>query len=108
VTYLSIENDCPALKDIERIVVPRVHYKWHDLGLQLLDSSLRDHFLYTLKTNYQSTSQQQCIQVFMHWLDANKKPTWGKIIEALNTQAVNLPSVACDIEKMLDNRVSIM
>jgi len=95
------------LKDIERFVVPHVHHKWHDLGLQLLDSYLRDHLLYTLKTNYQNTSQQ-CMQVFVHWLSDNKKPTWGKIIEALNTQAVNLPSVAHDIEKMLDNRVSIM
>jgi len=87
-------------------VVPHSHHKWHYLGLQLLDSK-DETFLQSLRTQYQN-SLDQCTEVFTHWLDACEKPTWGKIIVALNTQAVNLPNVACNIEKMLDNRVSIM
>ena len=99
-----LENDRPDLKDIENFVVPYVHHCWYKLGLQLLDPG-DVAFLKGLRSQYQNSSDQ-CTEVFMRWLDAYKKPTWNKIIEALNSNAVNLPNVAYNIEKMVDQQVS--
>ena len=50
--------------------------------------------------------EEHCREVFNHWLQTKRKATWNKLIKCLKSQAVNLPSVASDIENMLDNRVS--
>ena len=105
-SIIYLENDRPRVKDIANFVVPHVHHKWFILGVQLLES--KDvTFLQSLKTQYQNSSDQ-CMEVFTHWLDVKKKPTWSKILAALKTESVNLPKVASYIESNLDNRVSIM
>jgi len=101
-----LEHNRPALKDIENFVVPYVHHYWYKLGVQLLDSG-DVAFLQSLQLRNQKSSDQ-CTQVFIHWLEVKKKPTWNKILVALKSKAVDLPKVAYDIESMLDNRVSIV
>ena len=72
--------------------------------MQLLDTE-DETFLRSLSTRYQDSSDI-CREVFIHWLDATKKPTWGKILKALNQKSVRLPNVADSIKQMLDKRVS--
>ena len=50
--------------------------------------------------------EEQCTEVFHHWLTTKKNPTWNELIESLKSPAVNLSNVASTIEEMLDNRVS--
>ena len=73
--------------------------------MQLLDSE-DESFLHSLRNRYQDSSDQ-CREVFIHWLDVTKKPTWGKILKALNEKSVRLPNVADSIKQMLDKCVSI-
>ena len=86
-------------------VVPYVHHKWYNLGLQLLDTN-DQVFLLTLKTRCQDSSDQ-CTEVFIRWLDVKKKPTWDNILEGLTAKSVNLQSVAHGIKKMLTKPVRI-
>ena len=50
--------------------------------------------------------EEQCREVFRHWLETKKNASWNKLINSLKSQSVNLPNVTRDIEKMFDNRVS--
>lgn len=75
--------------------------------MQLLDSEDKT-FLHSLQRTPHQDSLDQCAKVFRHWLDVkSSKPTWGKILEALNAKSVKLSSVAQSIEQMLDKRVRI-
>ena len=59
-----------------------------------------------MKMESSKRPEEQCTEVFNHWLNTKRNPTWNKLIKSLKSQAVNLPNVASTIEKMLDNRVS--
>ena len=98
-----IENDCPALRDLANFVVPYANAKWYNLGLQLFEpqDELQLHNIEKANTS----PQAKCIEVFHHWVTTAKKPTWNKLIKSLNSQSVNLPDLATNIEAMLDNRV---
>lgn len=50
--------------------------------------------------------EEQCTEVFRHWLETKKNATWDKLIKGLKSQSVSLPILAGDIEKMLDIPVS--
>ena len=102
-----LENDCPTIKDIVSFVVPDVHHKWYDLGLQLLEDPGEEAFLQSLMVQYPNTSDR-CIAVFRRWLDVNTKATWSKIIGALNEASIGLPNVSHKIERMLDRHVSYL
>ena len=85
-------------------VVPYVHHKWYNLGLQLLDAD-DQIFLLTLKTQYQDSSDR-CREIFIRWLDVKKEPTWENILEGLIAKSVNLQNVARRVKKMLAKPVS--
>ena len=95
-----LENDRPRMADISNFVLPYVHHRWYNLGLQLLDSDDSETFLYGLRTQHQS-SLDLCREVFIHWLEVDNKATWGRILKALNTKSVNLISAADKIDKLL-------
>ena len=100
-----IVSDRPALRDLANFVVPHASTKWYYLGLQLFDE--RDEgVLHSMKMETSKRADEQCTEVFHHWLTTKENPTWNELIESLKSPAVNLPNVASTIEKMLDNRVS--
>ena len=97
--------DHPTLRDLANFVVPHASTKWYNLGLQLFDP--RDEgVLHSMKMETSKRPEEQCTEVFRHWLTTKKNPTWNKLITSLKSPAVNLPNVASTIEKMLDSRVS--
>ena len=102
--FILLGNDQPALRDLANFVVPKVSERWYQLGLQLLDPQNED----TLHRMKKETKpfEDQCTEVFHLWLRNEKKPTWNKLIECLQSPSVKLPNVARDVEKMLDTRVS--
>ena len=102
---LSLVKDRPALRDLANFVVPQVSHKWYNLGLQLFDRR-DERKLISMKAEGSKQPEEHCLEVFTHWLDTKKNATWQKLIESLGCWAVNLPNVARDIVKMLDNRVS--
>ena len=96
----SLVRDRPALRDLSNFVVPHVSHKWYNLGLQLFDT--RDEgILKSMKAEISKSPEEHCLEVFNHWLDTKKNPTWKKLIKSLRYHGVNLPSVASNIEKML-------
>ena len=99
-----LENDRPRMADILNFVIPYVHHKWYNLGLQLLHSDDSETFLRGMQTQHHN-SLDLCREVFIHWLEVDKTATWGRILEALNTKSVNLISAADNINKLLDKRV---
>ena len=101
-SVIILENDRPDLRDLVNLVVPIVHHKWYNLGLQLLDSK-EVTFLQSLRTQYHN-SCDQCREVFIHWLEVSKKPTWDYILKALTAESVKLTSVANGIKKMLSSK----
>jgi len=95
----------PALRDLDNFVVPRASPKWYSLGLQLFDP--RDEgVLNSMRSETNKRPEEHCRKVFNHWLQTKRNATWNKLIKCLKSQAVSLPSVASDVENMLDNRVS--
>lgn len=96
-----LEDDRPNLKDLVTFVVPKVHHKWYNLGLQLLYSKEKT-FLHSLRTQYYN-SLYQCTEVFVRWLESSENPKWDDILNALTTKSVELPNVADYIKKMLSN-----
>ena len=108
IMYLfTIVNDCPAVQDLSYFVVPNVSHKWYNLGLRLFDR--RDEGILTsMRAKSSQHPDEHCMEVFIHWLSTQKNPTWKKLIKSLKHEDINLPSVASDIEKMLDSHVSLL
>ena len=103
--FLLIVSDRPALRDLANFVVPHASARWYYLGLQLFDQK-DEGLLRSMKMEANKPPQEQCTEIFSHWLTTKKKATWNKLIKDLKSQSVNLPTVASSIEAMLDNRVS--
>ena len=103
--FLLTESDRPALKDLANFVVPHASARWYYLGLHLFDPK-DEGLLHSMEMETNKPPQEQCTEVFSHWLITKKKATWNELIKGLNSPSVNLPSVARNIEAMLDNRVS--
>ena len=76
-------------------MIPRVAHKWHDIGLQLLDDGeARRLSLYT------GGNQKCCSEVLRVWLNKSSRADWYQLVEALESQGVQLHIVAGDIRNM--------
>ena len=103
--FLLIESDRPTLRDLANFVVPHASARWYYLGLQLFNQ--KDvGLLRSMKIETNKSPQEQCTEIFSHWLTTKKKATWNELIKGLNSPSVSLQIVARNIEAMLDNRVS--
>ena len=102
--FLLIVSDRPALRDLANFVVPQASSRWYYLGLQLFDPR-EEGVLHSMRKEANKSLEDQCTEIFHHWLETKKNATWNKLIKSLKSQSVNLPNVARTIEKMLDNRV---
>jgi len=107
--YLLVGGDLPSLRDLANFVVPRVSSKWYHLGVQLIDSK-HVTILDNLRADITVKGlEERCTEMFKEWLrtEDKDKATWSKVILGLRSKAVRLENVANDIEKMLNNHVSI-
>jgi len=88
----------PTIKLLQRIVIPRISAKWHELGIELYkdsDVSLLDTFKRESSKDY----TEGCSKMFNYWLGKYEDATWEKLIKALRAPGINLNSVALDIMK---------
>ena len=90
------------------IVAPFVAVKWKDIGEMLLESNLVDNGeLEMIQTNSPRHMTERCKQMFARWLETTIDASWSKIIDALQSQNIQLNYLADQIKKMLQERSKI-
>ena len=73
---------------------------WYELGIQLLTEDQESH-LDVINANYGHDVVKSCTQMFWLWLKSDPNASWHQLIVSLKSPAVQLHSVAADIERML-------
>ena len=90
----------PFLKYLIRYVRSSVGLKWHDLGIELLDSDdVKD--LDKIEAEYKLDLDKCCTKMFQLWLEKQPTASWSQLIEALRQPDIELHSLATKIENML-------
>ena len=72
---------------------------WYDLGIQLLREDQEPH-LDVINANHSHDKVKSCKEMFWLWLKSHPNASWHQLIEALKSPAIQLHSVAADIERM--------
>ena len=74
--------------------------KWHDLGIELLDSSDVEE-LDTIEAEYPTDHKKCCTKMFSLWLRKQPTASWNQLIDALRQPGIELSTLAANIEQML-------
>ena len=91
--------DRPAFKFLNQHVRKGVSFRWHDLGLELLEQEDEDE-LGEIETNYPNDRSECYKKMFQLWLRKYAdKATWDQLIQAL--RVVDLNTLANKVERML-------
>ena len=96
--FVYLANSKPSKKKILELI-PHVAPQWYELGIQLLREDQESH-LDVIKADHGHNILKSCTEMFWLWLKSHPSATWHQLIESLKSPAVNLHSVAADIEKM--------
>jgi hypothetical protein len=94
--YLHMRS--PNIIDLSNKVLPRVSSKIELLAIQL---GLEKYELDTIQKNYPTDVHRQTLQVFDEWKRKSKKCSWGFLLDALRAPAVQLNSLARELEDWL-------
>ena len=81
------------------MVIPRVAPQWYELGVELLSEDQEKH-LDIIKSDYGSDHKKCCTEMFWYWLKTDPNASWYHLVIALRSPALELHSVASDLEKM--------
>ena len=79
-------------------MVPHVTPKWYELGVELL-SEEQESQLDIIQSNY-NDNKTCCREMFWYWLRSNPDANWHQLVECLKSPAVELHTLAADIETM--------
>ena len=90
----------PSLKYLTVYERSLLGMKWHELGIELLDSSDVGE-LDTITTMHQSDYKKCCIEMFDLWLKKQPTASWNQLIEALRQPGIKLRTLANNIEQKL-------
>ena len=96
---LFVGHQKPTVKHLNRYVRGPVGSKWHDLGIELLDSDDNIEDLDKIAAEYPTDLDKCCTKMFYLWLRKQSSPSWNQLIEAL--RYVDLGALATKIERML-------
>lgn len=80
-------------------MIPQVAPRWYELGIKLLHDDQISH-LDVIKANHYNDQLKSCAEMFWYWLNVQPNASWQQLIEALKSRAIELHTVAADIEKM--------
>ena len=97
--------DRPALNLLNKYVIEDVSFKWHNLGLELLEQE-DEETLNVIKMNYANDVNECCKEMFKLWLRKCRTATWDQLIQAL--RKINLNNMAAAIEGMLMDTASAL
>lgn len=75
--------------------------KWHDLGVELLDSSDDLDDLDKIEAENKSDLGKCCTKMFQLWLRKQPTASWNQLIEAFRQPNIELHALATKIEEML-------
>jgi len=81
-------------------VKKQVGFKWHDLGVELLEAD-DVATLNAIRSEHPSDLSACCTRMFTIWLDKQPTATWNQLIEALRQPGIELNGLATEIEQML-------
>ena len=70
---------------------------WFDLGIQLLNEN-QEVYLDLIQSNYPNDNKRCCKEMFWYWLQTHPNASWQQLIESLKSEALELPTIAADIE----------
>ena len=95
-----VGDEKPSLKYLNRHVRQSVGLKWHDLGIELLDSSDVED-LDKIEAEYKQDIEKCCTRMLRLWLQKQPTASWNQLIEALREPHIGLHTLATKIEHML-------
>ena len=98
--FIFAGHQQPSLKLLNRYVRCSVSMKWHDLGIELLDSDDVGE-LNTIEAEHPSDLNKCCTKMFDLWLKKQPTASWNQLIEALRQPGIELGTLASNIEQML-------
>ena len=75
--------------------------KWHDLGIELLDSDKNVEELDTIEAEHPTDLKRCCTKMFQLWLRKQPSATWNQLIKALRQRNIELDALATNIEELL-------
>ena len=89
------------MRDLNKHVIPLVATRWHDLGLELLETTLKhERELEIIETNYRNDVSTCCRKMLSKWLESQSdSASWDQLIQAVKN--IELNNVANDIEQLL-------
>ena len=90
----------PTVRFLNRYVRDSVGLKWHDLGIELLDSKDVDK-LDIIEADHPSDHEKCCAKMLKLWLKKQPSASWNQMIEALRQPDIELETLATKIEGML-------
>ena len=90
----------PYLRFLNRYVRGLVGLKWHDLGIELLDSDDIEQ-LDIIEAEHGSDLDKCCTKMFQLWLRKQPTASWNQLIEALRGPDIELHALASNIEQIL-------
>ena len=98
---LLVGHQRPSLRYLNRYVRSSVGLKWHDLGIELLDSDKSIEELDKIEAEHKSDLDKCCTKMFQLWLRKQPSASWNQLIEALRQRNIERNVLATDIEKLL-------
>ena len=99
------QSSQPLQTDLLTFVTPFVAVKWKDIGEMLLESNLIDNGeLEMIQTSNPSHMTERCKQMFARWLETTIDASWSKIIDALQSQNMQLNYLADQIKQLMEER----
>ena len=101
-TFVSA-NSRPSKKKILDLI-PHLAPQWYELGIQLLREDQESH-LDVIKSDYGNDNKQCCAQMFWYWLKTNPKANWQQLLDSLISPALELHTVAANIEAMFTGKL---
>ena len=87
----------PSLRDLIFGVVPNVHHKWYNLGVQLFDDKDVMKVLQTIECDYRGDVEACCNKMFERWLELVSHASWAQLIDGLKAPNVQLHKLADDL-----------
>jgi len=95
-----VAQQYPSLKYLNRYVRGQVGSKWHDLGVELLETD-DVATLDAIRSEHLPDDDTRCTRMFTIWLNKQPTATWNQLIEALRQPGIGLNVLATNIEQML-------
>ena len=96
---LFVGTQQPSLKFLNQHVRDSVGLKWHELGIELLDSNNTVEDLDIIEAEHPTDLKKCCTKMFSMWLRQQPQASWNQLIEAL--RHIKLDALAMKIEEIL-------